>query len=147
MISKPRTFYRLAMEIPAEYGYCILVAVLSIFVVAWKSIQVGKARKKYNVPYPKMYSDDNIFNCIQRAHQNTLENYSLFQVLLLIGGLYHPVVCAVCGVVFCAARVSYALGYYTGDPQKRMNGGYGNFALLALLYSTLRFATAQLGWF
>ena len=35
----------------------------------YKGIQVGMARKKYEIKYPRMYSDenggDNVFNCIQ----------------------------------------------------------------------------------
>ena len=35
----------------------------------YKGIQVGMARKKYDIKYPRMYSDenggDNVFNCIQ----------------------------------------------------------------------------------
>nr|CAD7445812.1 unnamed protein product [Timema bartmani] len=103
------------ISVPSSYGYVVLVAASSTFVIMWKAIQVGKARKKYNIQYPTMYSPDNVqFNCVQRAHQNTLENYPQFLTLLLLGGLEWPIVSAVGGAVWLLGRIVYAQGYYTG---------------------------------
>jgi hypothetical protein len=35
--------------LPPEYGYVILVAVASIFLLQWLAFRVGAARKKYEV--------------------------------------------------------------------------------------------------
>ncbi|MCL4129887.1 UNVERIFIED_CONTAM: hypothetical protein GTU68_029872 [Idotea baltica] len=103
------------IDVPAEYGYCVLVAVGSGFMLTWKAIQVGKMRKKHKILYPTMYSNDNdLFNCYQRAHQNTLENYPTFLSLLLLGGLYNPICSASSGAIWVVSRIVYALGYYTG---------------------------------
>ena len=63
-----------------------------------------------------------IFNCYQRAHQNTLEFVPYFYPTLLTAGLRHPVGAAIAGAIFVLGRVIYALGYYSGDPQKRVPG-------------------------
>jgi len=131
--------HTVAFSIPKAYGYVILVAVASAFLLIWKSMQVGKARKLYKVNYPTMYSADNdTFNCYQRAHQNTLEGYSTFLLLLLMGGLDMPVFAAIAGLIWIAGKVSYAKGYYTGDPKNRMRGGYAYIGLLMLLAATIK---------
>lgn len=76
-------------------------------------------RRKAGINYPIMYSSDttgdgHLFNCYQRVHQNTLEGYPLFLMLLFTGGLQHPIQSSVAGVVWIIGRVIYSLGYYTG---------------------------------
>merc|ERR1719334_1482191 len=67
-----------------------------------------------------MYSETSQeFNCVQRAHQNTLEGYPSFLMLLFVGGLQYPKCVAAFGALYQISRVCYALGYYSGDPKKR----------------------------
>ena len=81
-----------------------------------------------------MYSKDSrVFNCIQRAHQNTLENLPQFFFLLTTGGFSCPKLAAAAGWVWVAGRVVYALGYSTGDPAKRVRGAFGYLGLFTLL--------------
>jgi len=128
-------------QLHPSYGYVVLTAVGSFFVLAWQGFQVGKARKMYKVTYPTMYSADNaLFNCYQRAHQNTLENIPQFLTMLAFGGLDMPVFCAIAGLIWLTGRVSYSHGYYTGDPAKRMKGGYGYIGTFMLLGATIKFA-------
>ena len=129
-----------------EFGYVILTAIASFFMVMWKAAKVGGARKKYEVPYPKMYSDNDSFNCYQRAHQNTLEGFPMFLVLLIFGGLTFPKMSAIAGIIWIVGRVFYALGYYTGDPSKRMRGAFGYIGLLSLLVFSIITALKLLGW-
>jgi len=122
------------LSLPADYGYVIATGIGSIFMVMWKGIKVGQARKKYKVEYPDMYSKDSkTFNCIQRSHQNTLENLPQFMFLLTMGGFSHPRLAAAAGWVWIAGRIVYALGYNTGEPKARMKGAFGYLGLLTLL--------------
>lgn len=98
---------------------------------------VVQARKKYDVQYPTMYSDkDPMFNCIQRAHQNTLEVYPIFLCTLFLGGLYAPCLAALAGLVWVVSRVVYARGYYTGEPKNRVKSAFGYIGLLTNLICT-----------
>ncbi|KAH7434091.1 hypothetical protein KP509_07G100600 [Ceratopteris richardii] len=88
-----------------------------------------------------MYEDkeDSVFNCYQRAHQNTLESYPAFMSLLILGGLGYPITASVFGMIWVAGRVVYSLGYFSGDPRKRLQGAWHMIGLLGLLGTTCVF--------
>ncbi|KAJ6796550.1 microsomal glutathione S-transferase 3-like [Iris pallida] len=136
-----------AIEIPKEYGYVLLVLVFYAFLNVWMGIQVGKARKKYKVPYPTMYAvesenkDAKLFNCVQRGHQNSLEVLPVFLATLLVGGLQHPLVAAGLGLVYSFGRLFYFRGYATGVPDNRMKLG----GIYVIGYLGLIICTAKLG--
>ena len=73
------------------------------------------------------------FNCIQRAHQQALETYAPFLVLSLIGGIRHPLTTAAAGAIWCYARIKWAEGYSTGDPDKRYSDFFSRFIWYSLL--------------
>lgn len=114
------------------------------------AVQVGKARKRYGVAYPALYApgtDANaqVFNCIQRAHQNTAcEAAPAFYALLLVAGLVRPKEAAAAGAVFLVGRVLYFKGYSTGEPKARMRGAFANFGTLGLLVIVSKAACALL---
>ncbi|XP_073526689.1 glutathione S-transferase 3, mitochondrial-like [Phyllobates terribilis] len=124
--------------LPQDFGYVILTFIYSYVVLMYLGINVGRARKKFGIKYPQMYSDkENVFNCIQRAHQNTLELYPAWLIFQLIAGLAFPLSASVLGAVWVTSRLSYAHGYYTGDPEKRLRGGYGYIGLFGVLLLSL----------
>ncbi|MED6126200.1 hypothetical protein PIB30_076038 [Stylosanthes scabra] len=134
--------------LPKEYGYVAIVLVLYVFLNFYMAIQVGMARKKYNVPYPALYAVESenkqakLFNCVQRGHQNSLETMPIFFMLMILGGLKHPLVCAGLGLLHVVARYFYFTGYSTGDPMKRLTlGKYHMVAILGLIVCTISF-----GW-
>ncbi|CAN0015706.1 unnamed protein product, partial [Hapterophycus canaliculatus] len=98
------------------HGLPMAVAICSAFMTTWAGIGVGMARKKYKIGYPQMYaeqSDPNAFafNCYQRAHQNVLENYPPFLMLLALSSVYRPKVAAVAGAIRLAGFVVYVINY------------------------------------
>jgi len=126
---------------PSGYGFVVLTAVGSVMMVTWKSMKVGIARDEFKIPYPYIYASDNIaFNCVLRAHQNTMENYPQFLLMLMIGGLEMPYFCAVGGWIWIFGRIMYAKGYYTGDPNKRARGNMSVIGMVMLIAATVKFA-------
>jgi glutathione S-transferase len=96
-------------------------------VMQWMVFKVGAARKAAGVKYPAMTSDENtqeaaVFNCTQRAHQNTLESLPLLLVMQLLIAQVYPVTAAAIGAVWAVGRIVYMVGYSSGDPSKRLPG-------------------------
>ena len=137
--------------LPKDYGYVVMVVVLYSFLNFFMAAQVGMARKKYKVFYPTMYAsesdnkDAKVFNCVQRGHQNSLEMMPLFFVFLVLGGLRHPCIAAVLGLLYTVSRYFYFKGYSTGNPEKRLSvGKYGFLALMGLIVCTISFGVTLL---
>ncbi|KAF7656002.1 hypothetical protein LDENG_00047550 [Lucifuga dentata] len=132
--------------LPSSFGYVIFTYLYSWIMLTVLGVNVGAARKKYNVEYPAMYSDKHqVFNCIQRAHQNTLEVYPQWLVFQTIAALGYPLTASVMGVIWVTSRFSYAWGYYTGDPAKRMKGAYGYIGYFGVIILSISIALQLLG--
>ncbi|CAG8554940.1 7289_t:CDS:2 [Paraglomus occultum] len=130
------------ITISSDYGYVLLAGVASTIMTTYLGLRVGGARARAKVPYPFLYAekaeaeqdkDKMVFNCYQRAHQNTLENYPSFLLTLFVAGVGFPKIAAASGFVWIASRLAYAHGYYTGDPKKRSRGFFGYIGMLTLL--------------
>ncbi|KAI4307721.1 hypothetical protein L6164_030878 [Bauhinia variegata] len=136
--------------LPKEYGFVVAVLVLYCFLNFYMAVKVGRARRRYNVPYPILYAsesenkDAKLFNCVQRGHQNSLELMPIFFMLMILGGLKHPSLCAALGVLYIVGRYFYFTGYSTGDPTKRRKGIFGMLGLLGLMLCTISFGCTLL---
>jgi len=118
-------------ELKPEFGYVLAVATASTVVHnMYMGVKVGMARKKYDIKYPDLYATkDNCpneeyrkkFNCVQRAHQNSLENYPAYLGLLTLAGLKFPITAAAFGASYLVGRIGYFEGYSSGNPDKRIN--------------------------
>ena len=137
------------VNVEPEYGYVVLAASATVVINFWQMAKIGSLRKKLGIKYPAMYSDKHPeFNCAQRVHQNTLEQLPFFIANLLLGGIRHPKLAALFGAVFLAGRVVYSLGYYTGDPSKRVPGGIMSTlgGIVPLFFLALSTGAGMLGW-
>mmetsp|Transcript_14928 Transcript_14928/g.24418 ORF Transcript_14928/g.24418 Transcript_14928/m.24418 type:complete len:145 (-) Transcript_14928:34-468(-) len=129
----------MGFQLPDDFGYVVLAHMFSWISNTYLTINVVKARKKYDVKYPALYApadhkNAEEFNCVQRAHQNTLENWGPVQILMAFNGILHPKFAATCGAIWAVGRIVYGWGYSKNGPSGRMAGGLlshlGDFPLL-----------------
>lgn len=108
-----------SIDIPDGYGYVLLTAgvlpAATNFILGFYF--VAKARKQFDVKYPNLYAvpgyhnNADEFNRVQRGHQHMFEFLGDFQICSLIGGLQHPIMVAVAGLIWNIGAVLYMIGY------------------------------------
>ncbi|OJA16158.1 hypothetical protein AZE42_00020 [Rhizopogon vesiculosus] len=141
------------MSLPVGYGY-IPASLMSIgWVLMWQTFMVGRYRKRAGINYPQMYAEKAEaegseaalrFNCMQRAHQNTLESVPLVFLSTVVAGLKYPVLAAALCATYSAARIIYTVGYKTGQPKRRTFGSlFGSVSTLGL-FGSATYAAYQL---
>mmetsp|Transcript_8683 Transcript_8683/g.14999 ORF Transcript_8683/g.14999 Transcript_8683/m.14999 type:complete len:148 (+) Transcript_8683:93-536(+) len=138
------------LALPSGFGY-VALATVATWVVhhGVMSIGVMQARKKYGVKFPTLYATEadckdetsrKTYNCVQRGHQNSLENLPSFYALLLTAGLKYPITASVAAAFYLVGRVFYFQGYASGNPEKRMNGSFMYIGIFTLLGTSIKIA-------
>jgi len=132
--------------LPPNYGYVFGALGASGIMNIFLTVQVAQARKKYNVQYPNLYAAPGTkfadeFNSVQRAHQNTLETYTLVMLQMALCGLIYPITSAAFGGVWVLGRIIYGLGYAGAGPKGRMAGAIvSHLGDLPLFFMTFKIA-------
>lgn len=107
-----------------------IVALVTYFVL---SLNVGRARTKFNVPAPQTSGNPD-FERVLRVQQNTVEQIILFLPSLWMCALFtSPKVAAGFGVVWILGRIVFAWGYYQAADKRGPGFGItmlGNMGLL-----------------
>ncbi|BAM82898.1 similar to microsomal glutathione S-transferase [Cyanidioschyzon merolae strain 10D] len=136
------------LVLPPYYGYVLLDLVGVFMEQMYFSVQVMRARRRYNVPYPNQFEQKtegvSRFNCIQRAHMQFMETCIFFVPALLFAGLEHPREAAAFGLIFLIGRLVFFHGYASGDPQKRLRGAFYVIGVLGNLALCVRSALKHL---
>ncbi|KAF5368827.1 hypothetical protein D9758_003033 [Tetrapyrgos nigripes] len=74
------------------------------------------------------------FNCIQRAHQNTLETLPMIYLTTIISAFKYPIFAASACGLWTVARLFYTWTYGSGHPAKRsLSSRIGFFILISLI--------------
>jgi len=99
----------------------VIVTVLALAQYMFFGVQVGAARQKSGVKAPAT-SGDVHFECVNRVHQNTLEQLIVFIPALWLYAQYvNPLWGAGIGVVYLIGRLIYSAAYVK-DPSSRSLG-------------------------
>jgi glutathione S-transferase len=120
-----------------------LATLLTVALMFWTAINVGKARAKYEVHAPAT-SGHEMFDRAYRVQMNTLESaILLLPSMWLYAGLIGDLGAGVSGAIWLAGRIWYALAYQQ-DPAKRGPGFGISLVAIAGMWAGSLWAVIQL---
>ncbi|MEQ1864612.1 MAG: MAPEG family protein [Micropepsaceae bacterium] len=115
----------------------VLVTLGALLFYFWTSMQVGGARRKYNIPAPAV-SGNADFERVFRVQMNTLEWLPLFLGSLWIFTMYwDDRVAALIGAVWIVGRALYAHGYAAAADQRSTGFMIQGIAVIVLFVGGL----------
>ena len=126
--------------------YVTIVVMLALMQYIWFSIEVGRARGRFEVQVPATSGSDG-FERYFRAHQNTTEQLVIFVPAIFACGYYvNAIFAAVMGLFFLIGRWLYFRGYSEPEKSRSIGFGIGMIAKVLMIFSTLYMAgVAALG--
>lgn len=125
----------------SQLAYPSLITLLALAVYLLVTLNVGRARGRFNVPAPQTTGNAD-FERFFRVQQNTLEQLVFFLPALWLASFYGSAkLAALLGMLWVGGRLVYANGYYRSPTvQKRIPG-----FLVAVVASALLWLMAMIG--
>jgi glutathione S-transferase len=114
-------------------GFTAAVTLLALLLYLIVSLNVGEARRKYEVRAPATTGNEH-FERAYRVQMNTLEQMAFFLPALWLCAIFlSDIAAAVIGIVWVGGRALYALAYIN-DPASRGRGMMISFIAASALY-------------
>lgn len=118
---------------PKDLALPGLVTCVALLVYFGLTLNVGRARGKYNVPAPNVTGNPD-FERVIRVQQNTVEQIILFLPALWVCSLlFSAKVGAILGGTWCLGRIVYAIGYYRAAEKRGPGFGITLLSSLGLI--------------
>ena len=119
------------------YTFPSLITALTLLVYLVLTINVGRARFKYQVIPPATTGNEN-FERVLRVQQNTLEQLVSFLPLLWLFSFYvSPLWGGIIGTIWLIGRIVYAWGYYQAAEKRLPGFAMSSLSSMALLVGSL----------
>ncbi|KAJ6591148.1 hypothetical protein DFH09DRAFT_1358514 [Mycena vulgaris] len=114
----------------ALFGYTAAALLSTVVLLTGQSIAVARFRAAAGVEYPRQWADKEEvarspaalrFNCVQHAHQYTVERIAGVYLMTVLLGVRHPRVAAGALAAWVVGRAASVVGYASGDARRRDN--------------------------
>lgn len=114
-----------------------LVTVSALILYFVVTINVGRARYKYQIPVPQTTGNVD-FERVLRVQQNTLEQLALFLPALWLFSIYvSPVWGSILGTTWIIGRIAYAWGYYQAAEKRGLGFAISSLSSIGLILGSL----------